>query len=94
MWLGIAAALLACALWGVTYVLPGLLPNYDVLHTGLVRCIIVGTCALLLTLPAHNQLKTLKATINAIWLVNNNANIKNLDVKNCKNFLIRLFYLI
>ena len=28
MWLGIVAALMACALWGVTYILPALLPNY------------------------------------------------------------------
>ncbi len=60
MWLGIVAALMACALWGVTYVLPALLPNYDVLHTGLVRCIIVGTCAICITIPVYKQLKVLK----------------------------------
>ena len=84
MWLGIAAALLACALWGVTYVLPGLLPNYDVLHTGLVRCIIVGTCALLLTLPAHNQLKTLKAKD---WIIVLELGI----IGSFVNFLAQLF---
>ena len=51
---------MACALWGVTYVLPALLPNYDVLHTGLVRCIIVGSCAILMIFPVRQQLRVLK----------------------------------
>ena len=48
MWLGIGSGLLACALWGVTYMLPVLLPGYSPAQAGLARCVILGGAAALM----------------------------------------------
>ncbi|WP_308512905.1 DMT family transporter [uncultured Turicimonas sp.] len=47
MLLGVGFGLLACALWGLTYLLPIVLPGYDTLYISIARAIVMGLTALL-----------------------------------------------
>ena len=46
MLLGICFGLAACALWGVTYILPLLLPEYDTLYLSIGRAVVMGLTAI------------------------------------------------
>ncbi len=46
MFLGICYGLLACALWGLTYLLPILLPDYSTLQISLARAFVMGLVAI------------------------------------------------
>lgn len=46
MLLGIGFGLLACALWGLTYLLPIVLPGYDTLYISIARAVVMGLTGL------------------------------------------------
>lgn len=42
MWIGLLMGLMACALWGITYIVPLVLPTYDPLYIALARAMVMG----------------------------------------------------
>ena len=47
MFAGVLYGLSACALWGLTYLLPVLLPEYDALYIAIARAFVMGLVSLL-----------------------------------------------
>lgn len=42
MLIGVSFGLAACALWGMTYLLPVLLPDYDAMYIAISRAFVMG----------------------------------------------------
>ena len=57
---GVSCGLLACALWGLTYLLPVLLPAYDTSYIALARAMIMGVVSLIIWLSARKQFEALR----------------------------------
>ena len=62
MLLGVGFGLLACALWGLTYLLPIVLPGYDTLYISIARAVVMGMTALIGLWIQRNYLK--QVTLN------------------------------
>ena len=50
MFIGVMYGLGACALWGMTYLLPVLLPQYDSMYIAISRALVMGLVSLILIL--------------------------------------------
>ncbi len=64
MFRGVFFGLAACALWGLTYLLPVLLPAYDTAYIALARAFVMGAVSVVLYLVWRSRFKVLT---NADW---------------------------
>ena len=59
MWVGVLYGLSACALWGIVYLMPLLLPSYDSVYLAIARAFIMGAVSIGILVTMRSQFKVL-----------------------------------